>query len=213
MDLSSRSHAEFGKGFSVNNLEHFRDFYLTYSDLIDHGKSHAVRGKLTDTSATDDLGIPHAPRGKSDTARRKSNLTKPGEIQHAVRGEFWKPGRLHPNLSWTHYRTLLRHRNCRSGQRQQRRGASGGLYRQRPGGLRRRGLRQPRRSALRFGRPDRKAFRKLSIGRRYRQSPAVAPARNRPVHPRPDAAALLGVGHGLRGRCPTRSLSARVSRN
>ena len=35
------------------------------------------------------------------------------EIFHALRGksaqiEFWKPGKLHPNLSWTHYRTLLR---------------------------------------------------------------------------------------------------------
>jgi predicted nuclease of restriction endonuclease-like (RecB) superfamily len=32
------------------------------------------------------------------------------EILHAVRGELegWAPGRLHPGLSWTHYRTLLR---------------------------------------------------------------------------------------------------------
>jgi predicted nuclease of restriction endonuclease-like (RecB) superfamily len=31
-------------------------------------------------------------------------------IFHAVRGklEEWKPGQLHPGLSWTHYRTLLR---------------------------------------------------------------------------------------------------------
>lgn len=25
-----------------------------------------------------------------------------------MRSESWKPGHLHPNLSWTHYRTLLR---------------------------------------------------------------------------------------------------------
>ena len=25
-----------------------------------------------------------------------------------MRSESWRPGRLHPNLSWTHYRTLLR---------------------------------------------------------------------------------------------------------
>jgi hypothetical protein len=30
------------------------------------------------------------------------------EICHAVRGESWQPGQLHPNLPWTHYRTLLR---------------------------------------------------------------------------------------------------------
>ena len=32
------------------------------------------------------------------------------KIFHAVRGklEAWQPGHLHPGLSWTHYRTLLR---------------------------------------------------------------------------------------------------------
>lgn len=29
-------------------------------------------------------------------------------IRHAPRGESWRPGYLHSNLSWTHYRTLLR---------------------------------------------------------------------------------------------------------
>jgi predicted nuclease of restriction endonuclease-like (RecB) superfamily len=30
------------------------------------------------------------------------------EVLYAPRGESWQPGILHPNLSWTHYRTLLR---------------------------------------------------------------------------------------------------------
>jgi predicted nuclease of restriction endonuclease-like (RecB) superfamily len=30
------------------------------------------------------------------------------QIGHALRGQSWEPGRLHPNLSWTQYRTLLR---------------------------------------------------------------------------------------------------------
>ena len=30
------------------------------------------------------------------------------EIGHAPRSQSWRPGRLHLNLSWTHYRTLLR---------------------------------------------------------------------------------------------------------
>ncbi len=29
-------------------------------------------------------------------------------IGYALRSESWQPGQLHPNLSWTHYRTLLR---------------------------------------------------------------------------------------------------------
>src|SRR3990170_2014915 len=35
-------------------------------------------------------------------------LMNPREIGDAARSQSWKPGRLHPNLSWTHYRTLLR---------------------------------------------------------------------------------------------------------
>ena len=79
-DLSLRMQKEFGKGYSVNNLEHFRDFYVTYSRLID--------GQIpTQCVGIDDqAGVP---------------------IPHAPRGESW-PGQLHPNLSWTHYRMLLK---------------------------------------------------------------------------------------------------------
>lgn len=76
--------------------------------------------------------IPYAPRKESgpletsDAPRRKSEKSyalrsqseKRAEIPHAVRaelnirhtvsGESWQPGWLHSNLSWTHYRTLLR---------------------------------------------------------------------------------------------------------
>lgn len=108
IDLSSRLQADFGKGFSVNNLEHFRDFYVTYPDLIGQGKSHALRVKLAEPTVIDDSKISHAVRGKSDAVRRKSSQTETTTIGHAVRDEFWTPSRLHPNLSWTHYRTLLR---------------------------------------------------------------------------------------------------------
>jgi predicted nuclease of restriction endonuclease-like (RecB) superfamily len=67
--------------------------------------SYAARSKSDSEAATE---IHHALRVKSDAARRKSYLTVPTEIRHAQRDESWKPGRLHPNLSWTHYRTLLR---------------------------------------------------------------------------------------------------------
>ncbi|MBM4298876.1 MAG: DUF1016 domain-containing protein, partial [Deltaproteobacteria bacterium] len=90
IDLSSRLQADFGKGFSVNNLEHFRDFYLTYPDLMMRGKSHAPRVKLANGSAMGGTKISHAVRGKS------------------LQEQFWRPGQLHPNMSWTHYRILLR---------------------------------------------------------------------------------------------------------
>jgi hypothetical protein len=55
-----------------------------------------------------------SPSTISDAPSRKSNA--PGsessgwEISNALRSEpgQWKPGRLNPNLSWTHYRTLMR---------------------------------------------------------------------------------------------------------
>jgi hypothetical protein len=46
--------------------------------------------------------IPNAVRAESSALR-----TLPENI-HAPRGESWRPGHLHQNLCWTHYRTLLR---------------------------------------------------------------------------------------------------------
>jgi predicted nuclease of restriction endonuclease-like (RecB) superfamily len=83
-ELSARLKADFGPGYSVDNLELCRRFYLNYRQLI----SDAVSRKSIEA-------------GISDAARRKS------VTPHAP-GKSWAPGQLHPNLSWTHYRTLLR---------------------------------------------------------------------------------------------------------
>jgi predicted nuclease of restriction endonuclease-like (RecB) superfamily len=93
-DLSARLKDEFGTGYSVDNLEMFRRFYREYPALI----SEAMSRKF-DVSAI------------SDASRRKfpSRKTLSGSlIGHALRSQSWQAGRLHPNLSWTHYRTLLR---------------------------------------------------------------------------------------------------------
>ena len=71
-DLSARLAAEFGKGFSVDNLELFRRFFLEYSSLLVGIKSDAVRRILSS------LPISHAVRSESD---RKIA----GEIHHALR--------------------------------------------------------------------------------------------------------------------------------
>ena len=84
-DLSSRLSAELGKGFSVDNLELCRRFFLEYPALL--------------------------VNEKSDALRRKSAKLLPGtnlEIPHALRVESWQPGQINQNLSWTHYRRLLR---------------------------------------------------------------------------------------------------------
>ena len=100
-DLSKRITTDFGQGYSITNLEHFRDFYLTYPQLLPRQIPHAVRGELE--------------AGKIPPALRALSA---GEFSHALRGELemghtvrdpsWRPGQLHFHLSWTHYRMLLR---------------------------------------------------------------------------------------------------------
>lgn len=79
-ELSARLNTAFGRGYSVDNLEAFRQFYLDYPQLI----SETVPRKL-----------PMPPI--SATPSRKST-PEPD----------WLPGVLHPSLSWSHYRQLLR---------------------------------------------------------------------------------------------------------
>jgi predicted nuclease of restriction endonuclease-like (RecB) superfamily len=75
-ELSKRLTSGLGKGYSVTNLEHFRDFYITYPELLAERIPHAARGELMLSHISDD--------------------------------QSWSPGWLHSNLSWTHYRILLR---------------------------------------------------------------------------------------------------------
>jgi predicted nuclease of restriction endonuclease-like (RecB) superfamily len=92
-DLAKRLTAEFGVGYSKDNLFWFRRLYQGYPELL---------GKR----------IFDAVRQISGPLPRKWSMQVPDgglpSIIHALRGESWRPGRLHPNLSWTHYRTLLR---------------------------------------------------------------------------------------------------------
>ena len=87
-ELSLRLKQEYGRGFSETNLETFRSFYLVYPVLIDHPISHSVRGKF---------GLAEKP-------------TSTSFIIPEILGnqDCWSPGKLSPNMSWTHYRTMLR---------------------------------------------------------------------------------------------------------
>ena len=66
--LSKQITAEFGRGYSVNNLEHFRDFYVTYPELIATPIPHALRGE-SETSSPPTASICHATRDASFQAR------------------------------------------------------------------------------------------------------------------------------------------------
>lgn len=85
-DLSTRLTAEFGRGYSADNLEAFRQFYLDYPQLISETPSRKSAAAAALPSQT-----------ISETASRKSGDPA-----------GWHPGTLHPSLSWSHYRQLLR---------------------------------------------------------------------------------------------------------
>jgi predicted nuclease of restriction endonuclease-like (RecB) superfamily len=85
-DLSMRLNAEFGRGYSADNLEAFRQFYLEYPELI------------SETASRKSAGAPVPPlEQSSETPSRKSSDRTDCQ-----------PGTLHPSLSWSHYRQLLR---------------------------------------------------------------------------------------------------------
>ena len=76
----------------------FRRFFLEYKLLLGSEKSDALRR----ISAKADI---------SEAVRRKSMDSISVQLPprtHAAHRKSWQPGQLHPNLSWTHYRALLR---------------------------------------------------------------------------------------------------------
>lgn len=94
-ELSTRLKKEYGNGYSVDNLELFRRFYQGYSALI----SEAVPRKC---------GLLQDGRAKGSAERSRFESVAAMVIPHAVSAKSWKPGLLHPSLSWTHYRMLLK---------------------------------------------------------------------------------------------------------
>ena len=82
-DLSQKLTADFEKGFTLANLKNFRQFYLTFSEE----KSDAVRRK--------------SETGQKSYALRSQLDKAVPQKGHALRAE----------LSWTHYRLLMRVEN------------------------------------------------------------------------------------------------------
>ena len=107
-DLAKRLTKDFGRGYSPDNLFWFRRLYQGYPALIE-GKFDALR-QIFESSA-EGVRKGHGLRDKSEAAPRKTSQEATAmlsTIGYALRGQSWSPGQLHPNLSWTHYRTLLR---------------------------------------------------------------------------------------------------------
>ncbi|HMN05685.1 MAG TPA: PDDEXK nuclease domain-containing protein [Flavobacteriales bacterium] len=108
--LSGRLQREYGGGYSVDNLELFRRFFLNYPSLLGKEISDAVRRKSL--GASDDEGgtthdaVHHGP-GQAP-ARKAGAISDAPRRKSGSPHQAWKPGRLNTGLSWTHYRTLLR---------------------------------------------------------------------------------------------------------
>jgi predicted nuclease of restriction endonuclease-like (RecB) superfamily len=82
-ELSANLTREFGKGFSVTNLQYIRQFYLTYLDRVPE--------------------IHHSPSGESRISPSSVEVTDGTAISSTAS----HPG-FQPELSWTHYRVLVR---------------------------------------------------------------------------------------------------------
>ena len=98
-DLAEAIQKEYGSGYGLTNLKLFKKFYLEYPGLTGIQKGHAVRDFFI-------LGPTPEISGKGHAAR--DLLSMPAEFSSAQSNKSWQPGVLHANLSWTHYRTLLR---------------------------------------------------------------------------------------------------------
>ncbi|HEX9048580.1 MAG TPA: PDDEXK nuclease domain-containing protein [Verrucomicrobiae bacterium] len=92
-ELSQRLKQDFGEGYSVQNLRYMRQFYLEFPALVRALPIHqTLRGELPDFSGAASVNeIRHTPCGELGESLQE-----------------WKPGQLHPNLSWSLYRHLLR---------------------------------------------------------------------------------------------------------
>ena len=103
-ELSRNLTERYGKGFSVSNLWSFRQFYLAYVDrrpeiLHPKGRELERRKKLHPTGGE----LPLAEKGRSmGDELQDSKSYPPGD--ESPRGFF-------PDLSWSHYRALMRVEN------------------------------------------------------------------------------------------------------
>lgn len=105
-DLAARLKKDFGPGYSMQNLRYLRQFYLGFPSLLSADQiRHALRGESQAKVLLSPPTILHAPRGESPAASATPDVPA---VLHAPRKGSWKPGLLHPDLSWTHYRMLLK---------------------------------------------------------------------------------------------------------
>ncbi len=91
-DLSARLQKDYGAGYSATNLKLFRQFFLEYPELISKKIGHTLSDELSLSNEGNVSGLAPSKLG----------------IGHTPCDQLWEPGQLHPNLSWSLYRHLIR---------------------------------------------------------------------------------------------------------
>jgi len=138
-DLSDRLTERYGRGYSVTSLKYFRTFYQVYEDrdpqirheARDQSASKSKGREPRDLLTAQSVKVParsahnaihHELRGESSNPRRIGREVRdqlqsdaesaPGNaIRHEPRGESTGAIGFSPDLSWTHYRSLMRVEN------------------------------------------------------------------------------------------------------
>ena len=115
-ELSVKLNEKYGKGFSSTNLGYFRQFYLTYKNRLQihhplggesycQTISHPTGGELIESQKGHPMGDEllsgqnRSPAGSE--LEGKSKIYPTGRESEGSKG-------FHPNLSWSHYRALMR---------------------------------------------------------------------------------------------------------
>ena len=100
-DLSVRLLEDFGRGYSVDNLEAFRLFYLglSFPDF---------RGSVSEISMRQNSETPSRIFDLSQSQPTHGGLAVEIGSSRTARKSSWSPGHLHPNLAWSLYRHLLK---------------------------------------------------------------------------------------------------------
>ena len=121
--LSGRLTERFGRGYSVSNLQYFRQFYIAFADRSPeirrsaagesrpgqqiHQSTVGESGQQIHQSTVGESGQQiHQPVDESDKENHQSSV---GELIPALSGTGFPPVRgFSPTLSWGHYRTLAK---------------------------------------------------------------------------------------------------------
>lgn len=93
-------------GYGEVTLRLCRQFYLSFPQLSVPQISYALRNKSAGPARH--AKISYALRNQSPLSAPGKSVSHVPQIIEAASAMEWQPGRLHPGLSWTHYRTLLR---------------------------------------------------------------------------------------------------------